>query len=266
MRAPHRPGLEWQERTHKIWAAARKGRTATDIADAYQLPVAAVQRMLAPVEHPRLSDPVDLIRTGHGGPGKASANVQLYWFGFLTAAGRILGQGTLFTLVVTLGEGSHHRIDRLVADLAKGHVRCEFCHSSLVGWQVYLRDRALCQALVPWGVPSDLYGADPTVLDDLPEDLVVPFMRGYVDGSERGRRGRAHRRTDRFSVRGTPAVLAGINALIQRGWGISSGVVTQTDDGPELRFPDSAACQAIENRLNAVDAQLPGRTENLGRW
>lgn len=256
MRGPNGPDLEWQERTRKIRADARKGRNAAEIADVYQLPVVAVQRMLAPTEHPRLSDPVDLIRTGQVGAGKAPAKVQLYWFGFLTAAGDIRGHGAALTLVVTLGEEGRDRIDTLLADLLSERLRWEFCHSSIVGWQVYLRDQAFCEALLPWGVPSDLYGEDPAVLEDFREEFVVPFMCGYVDGSKIGRRGRAHRRPNGFAVRGTPAVLAEINALVQRWWGISSGVISQVHGRAELRFTDPAAGRAIQSRLDMGESRF----------
>ncbi len=256
MRGPNRPDHEWQERTHKIRAAARKGQNATEIADAYQLPVAAVARVLAPAEHPRLSDPVDLIRTGQVSAGKAPADVQLYWYGFLTAAGQIMGQGTSLTLVVTLGEEPPDSIDALPVDLMSGHMRCEFCRSSIVGWQGYLRDQALCKALVPWGIPSDLYGDDPGVLDDLPEDFVTPYLRGYMDG-DRVSRGSPHSRRDGgFTLRGTPAVLAGINAMIQKCWNVSGGVVTQGHRRAELRFADAGASRIIHHRLNAVASRL----------
>src|SRR2546426_3240452 len=256
MRGPHRPDPEWQARTHKIRAAARKGRGATEIADAYQSPVALVKRLLAPTEHPRLSDPVDLIRTGHVAAGKAPAVVQMYWCGFLTATGQIMGQGTSSTLVVTIGEEPPDSLATLPADLVAGHMRCEFCRSSIVGWQGYLRDQALCKALVPWGIPSDLYGEDPGVLDDLPREFIPPFLRGYADG-DRISRGSPHRRRNgSFTLRGTPAVLASINAIMKRYWNVSSGVVTQGRRRAELRFSDPAACRTIYQRLDTVASRL----------
>jgi hypothetical protein len=262
MRGPHRPDPEWQARAHQIRAAARKGKGASEIADACQLPVAVVKRVLAPTEHPRLSDPVDLIRTGRVGTGKAPADVQLYWYGFLTAAGQIMGQGTSLTLVVTLGEENPDSIAALPADLVPGHMRCEFCRSSIVGWQGYLRDQALCKALVPWGIPSDLYGDDPGVLNDLPKELIPPFLRGYVDG-DRVSRGSPHtRRNGNFTLRGTPAVLAALNAIIQRYWKVASGVVTQSNGRAELRFASATASRAIHHGLNTVAsrwaAESPG--------
>src|SRR5436853_6718660 len=110
MRGPHRPDPEWQARTHKIRAAARKGRDATEIADAYQIPVALVKRLLAPTEHPRLSDPVDLIRTRHVDAGKAPADVQMYLCGILTASGQIMEPGPAYAHVVTIDKDPHDRL------------------------------------------------------------------------------------------------------------------------------------------------------------
>lgn len=257
MRGPSGPDLDWRERTQQIRAAARQGRNSTEIADVYQLPVAAVERVLAPAKHPRLSDPVDLIRTRREGPGMAPAGVQLYWFGFLTAAGHIGGHGTSLTLVVTLGERSNDCIEPLLADLATERVRCEFCHSSIVGWQAYLRDQYLCKALVPWGIPSDLHGDDPALLGDLPKEFVTPFIRGYADGNRISHRSPGSRRSSGFTLRGTSAILTRLNAIIQRHWAVSGGVVTEGRDRAQLRFSDPEACRAIQGRLDTVASRVP---------
>ena len=255
VRTPRQVDPEWQARTVKIRGAARKGKRPKEIADLYQLPVAAVERVLAPVEHPRLSDPVQLLQTSQPRGGAAPADVQVYWVGFLTAAGHIRGHGISLTLVVTVGEEGRDRIATLLADLLSDHIRWEFCYSNIVGWQAYLRDQVFCKALIPWGVPSDLCGEDPTVIDDLPEELVVPYLRGFVDGSGIGRPGLSRRRTG-FAIRGTPAMLAGINALVQRCWGVSNGVVTQSDAGVELHFADPAARRAIQRQLGASPSRF----------
>ncbi len=203
-----------------------------------------------------MSDPVELIRTGQVRAGKAPADVQMYWCGFLTAAGQILGQGNSLTLVVTLGKKPPHSIDALTADLMVGHIRCEFCRSSIVGWQGYLRDQALCKALAPWGIPSDLYGNDPGVLDDLPAELVAPFLRGYVDGERVSRKSPHSRRDGSFSLSGTPDVLARINMTIKRCWKVPSGVVIPGSSGAELRFSDSGSSRIIHHQLTTVPSRL----------
>jgi len=255
VRTPRQIDPEWQARTVKIRGAARKGKRPAEIADLYKLPVAAVERVLTPVEHPRLSDPVQLLRTAHSRGGTAPADVQVYWVGFLMAAGHIRGHGTSLTLVVTVGAEGRDRIATLLADLLTDHIRWEFCYSNIVGWQAYLRDQVFCKALIPWGVPSDLCGEDPTVIDDLPEALVVPFLRGFVDGSAIGRPGRSRRRTG-FTIRGTPAMVAGINALLHRHWRVSNGVVTGSGEEVELRFADPAARRTIQSQLDASPSRF----------
>ena len=256
MRGPSGPDLEWRERTQKIRAAARKGKSSTEIAEMVALPVATVERALAHAEHPRLSDPVELLQSRREGPGKAPADVQLYWLGFLTAAGHICGHGSLLTLVVTLGEDGRDCVATLMADLATEHIRYEFCHSSIVGWQVYLRDQGLCEALLPWGIPSDFHGDDPALLDDLPKEFVAPFIRGYTDAALMSRRSGGGSRNGHFALHGTPAVLAGINAMLKRCWAVSSGVVSQRQERTELRVSDSGACHTIYSHLDTFASRF----------
>ena len=150
--------------------------------------------------------------------GQIPADVQLYWFGFFTAAGYIRGHGPSLTLIVALGENGRGRLDSLKADLMMGRIHCKLCHSSLAGWQAYFRDPILCHALIPWGIPSDLYGEDLALLKDLPEGLLLPFIRGYTDGGKLARRTPTDRHTEGFTIFGPPAVLGSLNLVIQRHW------------------------------------------------
>jgi hypothetical protein len=248
LRAPSEQALEWRERTARLRSAARGGKSSEEIAELHQLPLAAVERVLAPIDHPRISDPVRLLRNHSQVPGTAPVDVQLYWLGFLMAAGYIRGQGRSLTLVVTLGEKSQEYIETLMADLTTERIYCEFCHSSIVGWQVYLRDQGLCKALFPWGVPSDLHGDDSALLDDLPGEFAVPFMCGYVDGSWPSIPS-AGRLTDRFTVHGSPEVLARLNSMVQRHWGVSAGSVTARQNRAQLQFSGPRVCRAIHSQL-----------------
>jgi len=89
----------------------------------------------------------------------------------------------------------------------------------------------------------------------LPEELVVPFLRGFVDGSAIWKPGRSRRRTG-FAIRGTPAMLAGINALLHRHWRVSNGVVTGSGEEVELRFADPAARRTIQSQLDASPSRF----------
>ena len=227
--------LEARQRTVQIRSAARKGKTAAEIADTCGAPLKVVEQILAPVADARLSDPAHLLNHVAVAPGLPAADIQLYWVGFLTAAGRICGQGGTSALVVTLGHRSQEYMHIFMADLATPQVRNELCRSSLVGWQLYVRDRNLCEALSRWGIPSDVHGDDPTVLDDLPAECVTPFLRGYLDGNWASA-GVPRSRSNHLILYGAEAVLAGINAMVHRCWRVDSGVVTCRPPRAELRF------------------------------
>ena len=262
LRAPSEQTLEWRERTARARSAARKGKSLEEIAELHQLPLAAVERMLAPIEHPRISDPIRLLQNHLQVPGTAPVNVQLYWLGFLMAAGYIRGQGRSLTLVVTLGEESRKCIEAFVADITTDRVYCEFCDSSIVGWQVYLRDQGLCKALFPWGIPSDLHGDDSMLLDDLPRQFAIPFIRGYVDGNWPVIHSLDRLRDDRFTVHGAPPVLGKIKSMVQRYWGVSGGIVTARQERAALQFSDPKACRTIHRQLNTYVGRFRTSGEN----
>lgn len=226
---------EVREQNACIRAAARKGRTAAEIAETYGLPFKMVEQMLVPVTDARLSDPAHLLNHVAVATGLPAADIQVYWVGFLTAAGRICGQGPTSALVVTLGDRSQEYMHTFMADLATPQVRNELCRSSLVGWQLYVRDRNLCEALLRWGIPSDVHGDDPAVLDDLLTEFIAPFLHGYLDGNW-SPPGASQSRSNRLVLYGAEGVLAGINAMIYRGWRIDPGVVTRRSPRAELRF------------------------------
>jgi hypothetical protein len=256
VRAPTEQALEWRVQTARMRSAARNGKSLKEIANLHQLSLAAVERVLQPVEHPRISDPVRLLRESNQVPGTAPADVQVYWLGFLMATGHIWGQGQSLTLVVTIGEKSRECIETLIADMTTDHISCEFCHSSVVGWQVYLRDPSLCNALFPWGVPSDLHGDDSALLDDLPREFATPFICGYVDGNWSFPHSSDKLRDGKFTVHGTPAVLARINSMVERYWGISGGIVTSRHGRAQLRFSDRATCRALHSKLDTYASRF----------
>ena len=261
LRAPSEQALQWRERTGKIRTAARNGKSPEEIAELHQLPLAAVERILAPIDHPRISDPVRLLQNHGQVPGTAPVDVQLYWLGFLTAAGRIWGQGRSLTLVVTLGQESRKYFETFMADITTDRIYSEFCRSSTVGWQVYLRDQGLCKALFPWGIPSDLHGEDSALLDDLPREFAIPFMSGYVDGNWPSTHSSPRLREASFTVRGTPEVLGRINAMVQRHWGVSGGIVTTQQERAALRFSDPAACRTIHSQLSTYVSRFRTSSE-----
>ncbi len=227
--------LEVRERNARIRAEARKGKTATDIAETCGVPLKMVEQMLAPIVDARLSDPAHLLNHNAIGAGCPPADIQVYWVGFLTAAGRICGQGASSALIVTLGHRSQEYMHVLMADLATPQVRHELCRSSLLGWQLYVRDRNLCDALLRWGIPSEVYGDDPAVLADFPRELIAPYLRGYLDGNWTTP-GTVRSRSHGLVFYGTEGVLSAIDAMIHRGWRLAPGVVTPRPPRAELRY------------------------------
>ena len=241
--------LEVQQRNVRIRSAARKGKTAVEIAEVFGAPLKMVERMLAPVADARLSDPARLLNHVSVAAGLPPADIQVYWVGFLSAAGRLCGVGTSSALIVTLGHRARHYMQTFMSDLATPQVRHELCRSSLLGWQFYVRDRDLCEALLRWGISSEVHGDDPTVLDDLPPEFIPPFLRGYLDGNWTTP-GAPRARSNRLVLYGAESVLAGINAMIYRGWGIAPGVLTCRPPRAELRFsqPDE---QMLLNQIRS---------------
>jgi hypothetical protein len=227
--------LEVRQRTAQIRAAARKGKTAAEIAGTCGAPLKTVEQMLAPVTDARLSDPAHLFNHVGVAAGLVPADVQVYWVGFLTAAGRICGQGASSALIVTLGHSPHAYMNVFLTDLATPQARHELCRSSLLGWQLYVRERYLCEALLRWGIPSEVHGDDPGVLDDLLAEFITPFLRGYLDGNW-APAGVPRSPAKHLVFYGTEAVLAGINAMVYRGWRVDPGVVTRRPPRAELRF------------------------------
>jgi hypothetical protein len=250
--------LERRERVAQIRSASRKGSSPKAIADVSGIPLAMVEQVLKSVGDPRLSDPADLLTTRRAAPGHTSADVQIYWVGFLTAAGRIWGQGAALTLVITLGDMKPPTyIKTIMADLADPHARSEFCQSSLQGWQLYIRDPSLCKALIPWGIPSDLHGEDPALLDDLPEEFAAPFLRGYVDGNWPIRQSVEPKKHTTLILQGSQAILVGINAMVHRHWGVDGGVVNgRRPPRAELRFPNTRDEQEILRRTAAYTSRM----------
>jgi hypothetical protein len=227
--------LEVRERTWRILAAARKGKTAAQIADTGDYPLKLVQQVLAPIDDVRLGDPASVLNKRPAAPGLPPPDVQIYWVGFVAAAGRICGQGASFALILTLGTRAQAHMNLFVQDVATSQIRNEYCSSSLLGWQLYVRDQNLCKALLRWGIPSDLHGDDPTVLDDIPNEFTAPFLHGYLDGTWAAPGAAASRSSDPI-LYGTEGILSALNRMLKRACGVHSGAVTPCPPRWQLKF------------------------------
>jgi hypothetical protein len=99
-------------------------------------------------------------------------------------------------------------------------------------------------------ISSSLHGDDSALLDDLPKEFAVPFMCGYMGGA------RCRESAEGFAVYGTPALLARLNAMVQKYWGLSGGKVISGQARAELRFSTPGARREIETQINAGIARL----------
>jgi hypothetical protein len=106
--------------------------------------------------------------------------------------------------------------------------------------------------MLRWGIPSDLHGDDPTVLEDLPKEFIPPFIHGYVDGNWAPPDRAA--RSNGVVLYGTEAILNSVNTMVDKGWGIDSGVVTPRPPRAELKFNRQDG-QAILTRSRAYTAR-----------
>jgi len=250
--------IEQRQLVANVRAAARQGRDAAEIAQLRAVPVSMIEGILFKVDDPRVSDPAHLLKTRQILPGRTAADVQLYWLGYLKAAGHIWGQGIHSTLVITLGDKSQSHMKTFMDDLADPYARREFCRSTVLGWQLYVRDRDLCRALLPWGVPSDLDGDDPGMLDDLPEEFAAPFLRGYLDGDWPRARTDLLAGTKPLTLHGIPSTLTAINHLVRRCWNVAPGCITQTSARATLRFSDATACRTIRTSASRHSTRARG--------
>ena len=151
-------------------------------------------------------------------------------------------------VVVTLGDRAEKHMTRFMEDIAGPGVRREYCQSSLLGWQVYVREPSLCHALMPWAIPSDSQGEDPALLDDIPNDLVAPFLAGYLDGDWPAS---TFPRSGRLSLHGSPDVLSAVNRMLRRSWNVPEGKITLHPPRATLRYPAQRIDQQIWDHVRS---------------
>ncbi len=189
---------------------------------------------------------------------------QLYWLGFIAAAGRLFLQGAAPTLVLAVDRRDANHVLTLVEDLCAGHPTCEWCESNHDGLQAYIRDRELAQMLAEWGAP----GADPTEgsvpVTLIPTSLLPHFVRGYLEGGRRtppfGRRtvpaSAAAIRV--IALEGPPEFLTGLNAALTKHAGAAGGIVRPRRNGMGLlTYRGRAAKQVAQFAYRDAGRSLP---------
>jgi hypothetical protein len=211
------------------WA---KALSVDEIAAKHNLTSIMVRALLRPAgQTGRMCTPFQL------GQGELPPNaaVQVYWLGYIAAAGRVFGHGTLWTLVLAIHPDDEPHIKALLDDLVVGHAAVEYADSSLEGRQVYIRDRELVETLLAWGLgaPSE---HDSTPLEFIPHQLVSDFVRGYLEGSRQnppfgGPRARvpAPGTLRSLVIAGRPALIAALRRALEAACGVKPDV----DDTPD---------------------------------
>lgn len=155
------------------------GLSPLDIATKHGLPLIVVTRAVRRRANTRLPNPFHLRTEASNGTGA----IQLYWLGFIAAAGRLFQQGATPALVLTVDGRDVDHVRVLIEDLCAGHPSCEWCESNLDGLQAYIRDRDLAQMLAEWGAPGATLEDGSIPVELVPRRLLSHFVRGYLEGS-----------------------------------------------------------------------------------
>lgn len=241
------------------------GLAPHQIAAKHGLPLPAVLRIIRRRKDERLLNPFNLRQSAVRSRGAT----QLYWVGYIAAAGRLFLQGSVPTLVLTVDRRDTDHVTTMIDDLCTGHPTCEWCESSHDGLQAYVRDRELAQMLAEWGAP----GADPTEgsvpVALIPPSLLPHFVRGYLEGG-RGMPpfGRRHVPVSHAAVRhialeGPPDFLAGLSAALGKHAGIGAGMIRPRRNGlAVLTYRGRAAARIVQLAYRGAERSLP-RTASL---
>lgn len=216
------------------------------------------------VMRPRRSEsgPVDPSRLAPDDTEQYSA-AQLYWLGYIAAAGRLYSQGPGPTLVLDVDPRDVEHVRQMVEDLGPGRLSCELCRSNQNGLQAYFRDREFGKFLVQWGIPST--SADGSVpVAFIPGSLLPHFVRGYLEGGHH---------TPPFGGRMTPSMLASVRRVgligpevflsrlstaLRRHAGVRAGTMTRRRDGRRLlTYRSHHARRLIEYAYRHPSPSLP---------
>lgn len=200
---------------------------------------------------------------------RARGATQLYWVGYIAAAGRLFLQGSVPTLVLAVDRRDADHVTTLIEDLCSGHPTCEWCESNHDGLQAYIRDRDLAQMLAEWGTP----GADPTEgsvpVALIPGSLLPHFVRGYLEGG----RGNPPFGLQRIpsslaavrvvALEGPEEFLAGLRTALTKHAGVGAGVIRRRRGGLSvLTYRGTAAKRIVQFAYHNAERSIP-RTASL---
>ncbi|MBI3998112.1 MAG: hypothetical protein HY355_03690 [Armatimonadetes bacterium] len=230
MRILFRPPVRHDPRQiYNIHADRATGMTALQIAAKHDLPAVTVLGFL------RSSEKTCGLPSPYGFRGvvrPVNAAAQIYWLGYIAASGRVFERNNPATLVLAIHTDDAGHIRLLLDDLVIGHPWCEFADSSLDGHQAYVRDRALVDILIQWGISAALED-DSIPIEFIPSELIPDFVRGYLEGSRHGppfgggRRGtRSSRSVRSLTLVGSRSLVEGLSRVLQSVFGTAAGTVS----------------------------------------
>lgn len=256
-----RPRPRYDPKTiYRIHADREAGKSAADIAVKHDLPAVTVQGFLrSSGKNCALLSPYEL----RGAELPPNAAVQIYWLGYIAASGRVFGQNNLSTLILAIHPDDAPHIQTLLADLVIGHPRCEFAESSLDGRQAYVRDRALAEVLLQWGIGTSAEdGSIP--IEYIPSALWPDFVRGYLEGSRRcppfgGQGTRAPRVPRTLTLVGTKPLVEGLTRELQSACRITGGTVAPAGGGglSQVTFSPADTTKILETVYNSPTRTSP---------
>lgn len=241
------------------------GLAPHQIAAKHGLPLPAVLRIIRRRQDERLLNPFHL----RHGAVRARGATQLYWVGYIAAAGHLFLQGSVPTVVLAVDRRDTAHVLTMIEDLCTGHPTCEWCESSRDGLQAYIRDRELAQMLAEWGAPGadPAEGSVPVAL--IPPSLLPHFVRGYLEGGRGmppfGRRQvpTSHAAVRHIALKGPAEFLTGLNAAISKHAGVGAGVIQRRRDGLAiLTYRSRTAARIVQFAYRDAARSLP-RTASL---
>jgi len=196
---------------YAVQATRAGGLTVAEIAAKYNLPVPTILQLLrAPSQACALRTPYEFRQ----GALPARAPAQIYWLGFIAAAGRISGENARGTLVLAIHPDDGAHVQTLLSDLIEGYANCEFVDSSLSGRQAYVRNPELARVLLQCGIAA-MPEQSSVPLEFVPTALMPDFLRGYVEGTPSRSATLSPRLRGSLTLTGAPVFIQSLAAALK---------------------------------------------------
>jgi hypothetical protein len=212
---------------YAVQATRAGGLTVAEIAAKYNLPVPTVLQLLrAPSQSCALRTPYEFRQ----GALPARAPAQIYWLGYIAAAGRVSGENARGTLVLAIHPDDGAHVQSLLTDLIEGYANCEFVDSSLSGRQAYIRNPELARVLLQWGILSTPEQSS-IPLEFVPTALMPDFLRGYIEGTPSRAATLAPRLRGQLTLTGAAPFIESLAATLKGLCGTGGTISTPGNNG-----------------------------------